>query len=137
GVKDGIGAVVHTIAHPITTMQNAGSSLRSASSFLAGLVCDVMRFQIALEQHCDGQFIGIEIDYPSQECDQMIEKFSMISKACKTIYQEGCKKTGPERVRLITALGTEFIVSGKVYGVLARSAGSLYAHAGSQLKTLI
>jgi hypothetical protein len=93
--------------------------------------------KIAFERYNVGQFIGIQIDYPSQECDQLFEKSSMIGNALRTVYEEGCKKTGPERVRLITALGTEFFVSGKVYGVLARSAGSLYARAASELKTVI
>jgi hypothetical protein len=137
GVGDGLAAVANTLCNPITTFKHVGSSLRNASSFLAGLVCDMVECKIAFEQYNAGQFIGIEINYPSQECDRLFEKLSMIGKAFNRVYEEGCKKTGPERVRLMTALGTEFFVSGKVYGALARSAGGLYARAASELKAVI
>jgi hypothetical protein len=73
----------------------------------------------------------------ARERDQLADKFLKIGEALHDVGFDFEKRAGPERVRLITAFGTELLLSGKIYGALAQSAGRLYACAGSQLKTLL
>jgi hypothetical protein len=136
GAIDGLLSVAHTVCHPRETIQNVSSALYNSSLFLAELVSDITLRSSIDVGYCADQFIGIESEYPIDEVNRIADKFSKISDALQDAWLDHKKTTGPQRVHSLMAFGTEFVVSGKVFGVLMQGAGSLYECGASQLKML-
>lgn len=137
GVYDGVSNVFTTLRHPVDTATHIIANVADASAFIACMIGDVISYSGVIARYKAGEFIGIEYrSDASQEWEHLAQKCAMMRDAIRVVCDEISTASGPERVRLITALGTEFYLSGKVYGKLLRATSSLYTQAGAQARVI-
>jgi hypothetical protein len=135
GVCDGISNAEQWLTNPADTVQSACTSAYRASGFIIGFVGDVVQCGLMLRYAEQSAYHGNNSE-AYHAWNVLAKKCVLIGDAVRAIVNEVRATSGPERVRLLTTLGTEYYITGKAYCTLARSIAALFDVASAQADAL-